>query len=254
MIIGNKEKYKGKGIICFIDILGFSNDIFNHWDNQKNNPLNKILDIKKNLPVINPNNYSITPKNQEIREYACRINSVSDSITICFGHDEPSEYYDNYLGLLVLLISAFKIWKSAIYSGYTVRGGIDYGDIYWDKNDLIGPSFINAYLLESKIAKTSRILVSSDLNKMMKQVTETFSDKYKTIMLDFFQKDIDGYLILNPQKLIDEEKERDELIAILTKLKGDTKNTILKEKYTSLIYRLFNKTNNKLTYEDLANY
>ena len=32
------NKFKGKGDVCFIDVLGFSADIINNWDSSENNP------------------------------------------------------------------------------------------------------------------------------------------------------------------------------------------------------------------------
>ena len=50
MILGNSKKFKGTGYVCFIDVLGFSNDILKNWGNPKSNPLDKILAIKAEMP------------------------------------------------------------------------------------------------------------------------------------------------------------------------------------------------------------
>ena len=46
MILGKNGKFKGKGYVCFIDVLGFSNDIIKNWNNSESDPLKKILSIK----------------------------------------------------------------------------------------------------------------------------------------------------------------------------------------------------------------
>jgi hypothetical protein len=39
------EEFNGLGYVCYIDILGFSRDIFENWNNNENDPLKRILDI-----------------------------------------------------------------------------------------------------------------------------------------------------------------------------------------------------------------
>lgn len=81
MILSNSEKFKGTGYVCYIDVLGFSDDIMNNWANQKSNPLEKILSIKGDMPIFS----ELEVDDIEGRRYLCRVNSVSDSVIICFG-------------------------------------------------------------------------------------------------------------------------------------------------------------------------
>ncbi len=34
MILGNINKFKGVGYVCYIDVIGFSDDILNNWNNK----------------------------------------------------------------------------------------------------------------------------------------------------------------------------------------------------------------------------
>ncbi|MGB2864594.1 MAG: hypothetical protein WBC05_14800, partial [Sedimentisphaerales bacterium] len=79
MILGNSKKFKGTGYVCFIDVLGFSNDILKNWGNPKSNPLEKILSIKKEMPGFSK--VGEDDGQETHRTYVCRVNTVSDSVT-----------------------------------------------------------------------------------------------------------------------------------------------------------------------------
>src|ERR1019366_3283485 len=49
-------------------------------------------------------------------------------------------------------------WATAIREGYTIRGAIELGQIYWSGSETIGPPFAASYWLESNIARTSRVI------------------------------------------------------------------------------------------------
>ena len=176
MINGNIKKHNGKGYVCYLDVLGFSHDILNHWNDSKKNPLETILKIKKNLPIINPGETSINMRDEK-RVYISRVKSISDSIIISFGLDDKHIVGDRMLGLCSIMGNIKHIWSSLINEGYTVRGAIDYGDIYWDEEEIIGPTFINAYRLETNVAKTSRIIISSKLNSVIKKLLDLTNHK-----------------------------------------------------------------------------
>jgi len=109
MILGNINSFKGVGYVCFIDVLGFSNDILRNWRNQSSNPLEKILSIKKRMPGFNQ--IDKTDDSTTHRTYACRVNTVSDSVTICFGFNDELIIGDLALGLEVILSNLLHICK-----------------------------------------------------------------------------------------------------------------------------------------------
>jgi hypothetical protein len=149
MILGNIKSFKGISYVCFIDVLGFSNDILKNWRSNSSNPLDKILSIKKRMPGYNQ--IDERDESSSSRTYACRVNTLSDSVTICFGFNDKIIVGDLALGLEAILGNLTYVWATFIHNGYTIRGAIDLGDIYWDENELIGPAFINAYRLDSSL-------------------------------------------------------------------------------------------------------
>ena len=252
MIFGNIDSFKGVGYVCFIDVLGFSNDILTNWERKSSNPLEKILSIKRKMPGFN----QIDEANDSTtnRTYACRVNTISDSVTICFGFNDEIIIGDLALGLEVILSNLLYIWTTFIHNGYTIRGAIDYGDIYWDENELIGPAFINAYRLESEVAKTSRVVVSSNLNKVLKDLISIQRSTMIDHLMRKFRKDIDGYIIVDPKILYETDKEKKSLIDCLKKMRHAVPIGIVREKYSPLISMLDDIAKEDLKPEDIGNY
>ncbi len=253
-IYGNIEEFNGQGYVSFLDILGFSNEIMSSWGKGKPTPLEKLLKFK-NIIESPEEVLPSLKKTEGSRIYVCRTYSVSDSIIVSHGIDEPKVIGDLALGVATLLGNISHIWSYAISIGYTLRGAIDFGDIYWNKSEIIGPSFIKAYSLESSVAKVSRVLFSSDLNELLFnlfiQSPELMSHQAK-----YFMKDIDGYIILNPHTLYTEDDERLKIIDSLETMKGNQTNFLIKEKYTPLLNILKNKDlkHYKIDKEELRKY
>ena len=252
MILGNIKSFNGVGYVCFIDVLGFSNDILRNWRNQSSNPLKKILSIKNRMPGFNQ--IDEADDSTTHRTYACRVNTVSDCVTICFGFNDKIIIGDLALGLEVILSNLLHIWTTFIHNGYTIRGAIDFGDIYWDENELIGPAFINAYRLESEVAKVSRVVLSSNLNKVLKDLINTKRSTMIDHLMRKFRKDIDGYIIVDPKILYRSDNEQRVLIECLNKMKNELPNGIVREKYSPLISMLGDTAKEILKPEDVGNY
>lgn len=252
MILGKSDKFKGKGCVCFIDVLGFSNDILKNWNSVESNPLEKILSIKEKMPIfdgdVNSNNSDF------VRSYISRVNTVSDSVTICFGFDEKIMFGDLILGIESVISNIAYIWSTFIHEGYSIRGAIDFGDIYWDTNELIGPAFINAYRLESEIAKNSRVIISSELNRTLSNLIKQNPCNMINHLKMAFRKDVDGYIIIDPSIIYESEEERQVLIQELQNMKGKVSSGIIKEKYNPLIHMLIQDKPEILKDEDFGAY
>lgn len=252
MILGNIEKFNGQGLVAFIDILGFSKEIEDNWGDKTNNPLDKLLQLKSNLPIhSNKDIEKIAPKSMT-RTYMCRVQTISDSIVVSFGFNENPIYGDIILGTIAFFDTISVIWRNTLEAGFTVRGAVDYGSIYWDDKEIIGPAFLNAYKLEMNFAKTSRIIVSSVFNrnlaKIFSQATTFWNDK----ILKVLRKDNDGYIITNPHKLYSGEEDKRHVLGLLEGLRDKAK-LLNKEKYAPILAAL-NAEEYNLKKEDLGQY
>jgi hypothetical protein len=252
VILGNSKNFKGTGYVCFIDVLGFSNDILANWQSLTSNPLEKILSIKGEMPGFAE--VEEDDHRESHRTYVCRVSMISDSVTICFGFSGGIVIGDLVLGLEAVLANISYVWSTSIDNGYTVRGAIDFGDIYWNEGDLIGPAFINAYQLEREAARNSRIIVSSNLNKVLKNLVSRYKGPLTDHLMQHFRKDIDGYIIVDPTILCQSEAERDSLIHSLKTMRDTVPSAIIREKYNPLIGMLSDRAKADLKDEDVGTY
>lgn len=252
VILGNSKKFKGIGYVCFIDVLGFSDDILRNWKSRTSNPLEKILTIKREMPGFSK--VEEDHDRESHRTYVCRVNTISDSVTLCFGYNDSIIIGDLVLGLEAVLGNISYIWTTFINSGYTIRGAIDFGDIYWDESELIGPALINAYRLESEVAKISRVIVSSNLNKVLKDLVSKYKSPLTDHLIQSFRKDVDGYIIVDPKILYRSDPERDSLIDNLKKMRDAVHSGLVREKYNPLISMLYDVAKPNLKDEDVGTY
>lgn len=252
MILGNSNKFKGVGYVCFLDVLGFSCDILRNWKNQISNPLDKILTIKRDMPGFSQ--VESDNARESHQTYVCRVSMISDSVTICFGYNDSIIIGDLVLGLEAVLGNLSYVWSTCIRNGYTMRGAIDFGDIYWDERDIIGPAFINAYRLESEVSRISRIVVSSNLNNVLADLVRKYKSSLVDHLLQSFRKDVDGYIIVDPRILYRTNQEKDSLIDGLRNMRDAAPNEIAKEKYTPLINILSGIARRDLEEEDFGHY
>lgn len=73
MRLGRIEKYKGQGLVAFLDILGFSKEIVSNWNDEINNPLGKILKFKEEVAkFVQDENKPNTNNSEAFRRYECR--------------------------------------------------------------------------------------------------------------------------------------------------------------------------------------
>jgi hypothetical protein len=89
MVLGNIDNFKGTGLVAFIDILGFAKEIEEKWDNSEDNPLQKLLTLKEKLPKITNDLFKEDDRNSKSKLLPCRVQTISDSIVVSFGFDNP---------------------------------------------------------------------------------------------------------------------------------------------------------------------
>ena len=106
---------------------------------------------------------------------------------------------------------------------------------------------IDKNLNEKDLAKVSRVILTSKCNEILHLILKS---EFKDLITEFFFKDIDGFTALNPKKLYENNKEKNELIKKLNEMKDDEKRFYEKEKYIPLI----NLLNNQEKSVDILNY
>lgn len=253
MIFRNSEKFNGIAFVCYLDVLGFSDDVLNNWGKTPS-PLEKILSIKRKMLAFDELKAYDIKATEGTLKLVPSIKTISDSITICFGFFDKNSVVELEIisELEAVLLGISNSWSTAIMNGYTIRGAIDFGEVYWDKNDLIGPAFINAYRLESEVAKSSRIIISSRINKLFYDLVNNKKDIFTALSVNF-RKDVDGYIIVDPNIIYKTDDERNELIEKLKKSR-DATSGIVREKYNPLISMLSEGIRIGLKDSDIGSY
>ena len=132
-------KYEDK-IVAFIDVLGFSNLVFN----------DKIEPITQYYEMI------LTDFKEAAIKNDLKFLMISDSIVI-----HAPQKKDNLFGVFKVLSS---LQHRLLLKGILIRGGISFGKLYVNEADniIVGVGLINAYNLESK-AIYPRIIVDRNI-------------------------------------------------------------------------------------------
>jgi hypothetical protein len=140
-----RRKYRPR-IILFLDFLGFKEIVEGTIENDGN--LQILLKAIDRL-------YDIGREDRDL--YRSRsITAFSDSVVISYAVHEQSAVYD------LLTDIAFAVIDLAI-SGFLVRGAVTIGDLIHTKRYLVGPAMVKAYELESRIAKSPRVVIDPKL-------------------------------------------------------------------------------------------
>lgn len=144
----------GKYFLAFLDVLGFKKMIYD-------NDLKKVNDyLSKSLEKIDSINNS--PSKQKIE-----ILTISDSVILAIPTDESEQ--DRLYNLRQLCISVIALQQVLLESEIFLRGAISVGDLHLNikKNQIIGKAFLQAYGLESTIAKYPRVILDNKITKFL---------------------------------------------------------------------------------------
>ncbi|MFW2598909.1 hypothetical protein ACN9JZ_05210 [Aliarcobacter butzleri] len=151
--------------VAFLDVLGFKNLVFSSKAESKEklniyfNVVERAIEYLKGI--------------REKIEIGYIV--ISDSIILTIPQSENNdEKIENLrqlciaVGFLQVTLSVEDIW---------LRGAISSGETYFDKtnNQIIGPAYINAYLLEENLAKYPRVILD---NKIIKELKFTNSQDF----------------------------------------------------------------------------
>ncbi len=136
-----------KRIVAFIDILGFKSLINETEKSDNQNEIKNITDAFDLIYKVLDKHYS----KDQIKEI--KYSTFSDCIVFSFPSFQTDALFFACLPL---------IWLQAdLVSNHNIflRGAITIGDIYHDANKVFCPAMVEAYELESKVAKYPRIIL-----------------------------------------------------------------------------------------------
>lgn len=126
---------------AFIDILGFRN-LVDALEREKVAP----TEIFRVLSAVHVRKQAIRQQEADLRSQ-----SISDGVALSAAM--------NAAGLDAICTAAEELSRMLLRSGYFARGAITKGSLYHDGNMVFGPAFLEAYRLETEVAKFPRIMI-----------------------------------------------------------------------------------------------
>jgi hypothetical protein len=167
LIRGNPSRFMGLALVVYLDLLGMSRAIINNWGAESNSALHRLLRIKASIPR-DDEKTQITLSicdpmtNKEFDSCLSITRTLSDSIvTMLALPSSPSECSSQEFSIRVfnVLFCLRSIWQQSLREGFTIRGAIELGEMFWNETEFTGPGLVCAHKLEDEFAKTSRVLV-----------------------------------------------------------------------------------------------
>ena len=200
------QGFRGQAVVGFIDLLGFSSKIRTEWHNTESNPLQILMEMKVffNLAVESTNNEIrlLDYNGQLLRTINWpEIITVSDSFMFLKPINDSSEE-EVLLSIFSVISATNELWRIALDRGFSIRGGIEYGDVFCHKLDIVGEPFMDAYKLESEVANSSRIILSDNIRELIKKNLTNIDPVIIHYFQRFLFKDTDGYLCINPLMIL----------------------------------------------------
>ncbi len=139
--------------VAFLDVLGFKELVFDSNNTNKLEEYFTIIDkaLKRDIDD--------NPDKKDIHSII-----ISDSIILSIEKkDGDNNYNTEQLRKLCLVVGSIQLRLAN--KNIWIRGGISSGKVHFDteNNQVVGPAFINAYLLEEQLAKVPRVILDNKI-------------------------------------------------------------------------------------------
>jgi hypothetical protein len=173
---GNPEKFMGPALVAYIDILGMSHALQTDWGAHSTSALHRLLRIKHAIPRDDEKSQIAIAvcdgsSDKEVERYLSVTRTLSDSIVTMMALPNECDLEGFFLRVYGLLFAVRLIWQQTLKEGFTVRGAIEFGEMFWNEAEFTGPCLVYAYKLE-RLAGTSRVLVGPRLLDKIVDVTK----------------------------------------------------------------------------------
>ncbi len=217
-------KYE-KGLVVFMDILGFKNYICN-----EKKEVGKIFSIFNFAEKIK---YLYNTSNMN----GVKIEFFSDSFVLTTTEVSMDSFVSIMISCLLVNMQLFK------ETGLCTRGAVVIGEFFHEQGIVFGPGIVNAYLLESEKAKSIRMLVDENVVKVVNNtaIIQRSKDGYN---------ELNWFMLLIQDSVKDNEYQREIGIELANKYRESLlelirkyKDTSVYDKYLSLIYQYNNFCN-----------
>ena len=176
-------------IVCFLDILGFKEMIYEYEDD---NSCNFLQNIQKAFKIALDNFFNNQFINKDVLDYL-EYKTFSDNIVISIPYFDNKDDFLTNLNLLVAFIKGLQYYFMT--TGIFTRGGLSIGSYYSDDNIMFSKGMVKAYILENDKAIYPRVVVD---NEILQKIPEYKDIKFNRLFFKSFIKDWDGVVSINP--------------------------------------------------------
>lgn len=198
---------------AFMDVLGFSEEIKTSFANKTHQEL-----FQRFQKAISREFKNITPDHDDS---LFQLKAFTDNIVLgypLFTEDAETEFGH--------MISALKQYQMGMaLDGFFIRGGVAGGFLYMDENTVYGDCLLEAYEIESKIARDPRIVLSKDVLELVQSHITFYSEPQFSPQNREVLIDSDGQAFIN---YLDELIITDEEVFVLWKQLAIHKDNIEK--------------------------
>lgn len=122
-------------------------------------------------------------------EHKIFTDNVVLAVSVDSWHGEPE------FGTACSRAAAFQL--SLALDGWFVRGGMSLGPLFIDDRIVFGPGLVEAYELESQIARDPRIVLSPEVSKLIKSHLRFYTEPFEAPQNGYILLDTDGRPFLN---------------------------------------------------------
>ncbi|MCE7065247.1 hypothetical protein [Dyadobacter sp. CY326] len=184
-------------IVCFLDILGFS-DLVNSYDEDLSSTV--LQDIHESFSLAKKYllDDTLNIQDKELIRHL-KYQSFSDNICISIPYFDNETDFKLNLGLLLRYVRSFQYLM--MIKKFYVRGGISLGSFYSNESIIFSKGLVKAYQLESQKAIYPRIIIDPEIIHKLNSISVPLSDGdnlYKSIVFDW-----ENSAFVNPFGLIE---------------------------------------------------
>jgi hypothetical protein len=160
---GAPENYDGEAIVAFIDLLGFSQHLLDNWT-AKVHPVERLKRVRASTEGkwVRMQGYVRGRDGKPVPttvSYVTRVHTVADSLVVSTALGSRVDPFSAQMAFFCVVSRVHTIVVAAVAEGFVVRGGIEVGDVHWSSSEAMGPAYVAAHAIESRIASSARVLL-----------------------------------------------------------------------------------------------
>ncbi|WP_298303965.1 hypothetical protein [Flavobacterium sp.] len=185
-----------KAIVIHSDILGFKKIIENAEKDKAEETLKKLkITLNESVGIL-----KMFSAIEEPTDMKLNYKLFSDNLYASFSYEEGNlqSFSDAFI---VAIIFARSYFSNMLDNKILIRGGISFGNDYYDDTMIFSMALVKAYTIESEKAIFPRIVIDNELIDLIKKDLLLPSKMFLTILNNSILKDQEEIYFINPNGL-----------------------------------------------------